>query len=374
MSDIPENHAAPYLNERAEKRKTLSYPPSPRTLDQKLRDLHFSGGLDRNSPEPMMLPDNVYAESQPAQPLKKKGKTYVDSVTQTHRKKKRKVVNEQGELETVIETNSESEYDKDELAMLAREREGKKLKRDEDLNNGEKNLLEIDSPKGEKSRIMDPKHGAGKMGGAGGKGALKDASQVAAGAAVGAGVGAAVGGARSPKETEKQRKEREKREQEKLQKEIEKRTSPLDERLGEQENKINAMMMTAQEREKKEKEDKKKKAREDKKKKRLEEEGAGAMDELEEEPFMDSPVGEKESPRQVLGPQDHLEMDAIMKEHERKLRGEESKSALLDHGSGEELPAWEMTDKHSLKNATAPGGATTIGEPEHDLATLYPEL
>lgn len=76
----------------------------------------------------------------------------------------------------------------------------------------------------------------------------------------------------------------------------------------------------------------------------------------------------------MLGPQDHEEMDAIMKEHERKLRGEESKSALLDHGSGEELPPWEMTDKHSLKNATVPGGATTIGEPEHDLAALYPEL
>ena len=33
-----------------------------------------------------------------------------------------------------------------------------------------------------------------------------------------------------------------------------------------------------------------------------------------------------------------------------------------------------MTDKRSLKNAIVPGGATTIGEPEHDLAALYSEL
>lgn len=37
----------------------------------------------------------------------------------------------------------------------------------------------------------------------------------------------------------------------------------------------------------------------------MEDEGRGAMDELEQEPFVDSPVGEKESPRQVLGPRDH---------------------------------------------------------------------
>ena len=157
-----------------------------------------------------MLPDNVYAESQPAQPLKKKGKTYIDSVTQTHRKKKRKVVNEQGELETIIETESESEYDQDELAMLERERKGKKLNRNEDLKKGvsprgdkNKDLLEIDSPKGEKSRLVDPKHGAAdKMRGSGGKSGLKDAAMVAGGAAAGAGVGAAAA-ARSPKETEK---------------------------------------------------------------------------------------------------------------------------------------------------------------------------
>ena len=53
--------------------------------------------------------------------------------------------------------------------------------------------------------------------------------------------------------------------------------NPLDERLGKQENKLNAMILTAEEKEKKEKEDKKKKAREAQKKKKLDEEGEGAM-------------------------------------------------------------------------------------------------
>ncbi len=46
----------------------------------------------------------------------------MDSVTQTHRKKKRKVVSEDGDLETIWETESESDYDADENAMLERER------------------------------------------------------------------------------------------------------------------------------------------------------------------------------------------------------------------------------------------------------------
>ena len=135
-SDVPENHAAPFLNERAPPRKVSSYPPSPRSLHQKISDINAAGGFDKSLFEPFAYPDNVYAESEPAQPLKRKGKKFITSCTQTHRKKRRKVVNEEGDLETIWETDSESEYDEDEEAQLMREnllREAEQRQREEEL-------------------------------------------------------------------------------------------------------------------------------------------------------------------------------------------------------------------------------------------------
>lgn len=59
-------HAAEFLNERAERRRVCSYPPSPRTVDEKVRAINEAGGFEKALVEPFSYPDNVYAESEVA--------------------------------------------------------------------------------------------------------------------------------------------------------------------------------------------------------------------------------------------------------------------------------------------------------------------
>ena len=131
----------------------------------------------------------------------------MDSVTQTHRKKKRKVVNEDGDLETIWETESESEYGEDELRQLERER---KLA----------GVAAATSPKGLATK-KDPLRKSG------GKGKDKGND---AGNGIFAPV-AAVGEAGAG-ESKSEREKRKKEESENLKKAIDERANPLEERLG----------------------------------------------------------------------------------------------------------------------------------------------